>query len=108
MLEHWVSKRWGYDSRLFETGEECLKNIQDSPDLVLLDLMLPGIKGEEVLSGIKQTYPDLPVIILSAQDDVERAVQTLRLGATDYYGKPIDFPRLGMPSRTLFSWRTVA
>lgn len=95
MLELWVSKRWGYNSRLFETGEECLKNLQDSPDLVLLDLMLPGMKGEDVLSGIKATYPDLPVIILSAQDDVERAVQTLRLGATDYYGKPIDFPRLG-------------
>jgi len=74
--------------------KECLKNIQDFPDLVLLDLMLPGMKGEEVLKGIKETHPDLPVIILSAQDDVERAVQTLRLGATDYYGKPIDFPRL--------------
>jgi len=95
MLDLWVSKRWGYKSRLFGTGEECLDNLHESPDLVLLDLMLPGIKGEEILAEIKKHDSNIPVIILSAQDDVERAVQTLRLGANDYYGKPVDFPRLG-------------
>jgi DNA-binding NtrC family response regulator len=95
MLELWVSKRWGYRSRLFDTGEACLEKLHESPDLVLLDLMLPGMKGEQILTKIKSTNADIPVIILSAQDDVERAVQTLRLGATDYYSKPVDFPRLG-------------
>jgi two-component system response regulator AtoC len=95
VLDLWVSKRWGYKCRLFETGEECLENLHESPDLVLLDLMLPGMNGEEILGKIKGHNPEIPVIILSAQDDVERAVQTLRLGATDYYGKPVDFPRLG-------------
>ena len=67
---------------------------QKNPDLVLLDIMLPDINGNEVLSRIKQKYPHIPVIMLSAQGSVEVAMESIRLGAFDYFPKPIDKNRL--------------
>ncbi|MBM4160880.1 MAG: sigma-54-dependent Fis family transcriptional regulator [Ignavibacteria bacterium] len=94
LLEHWVSKKWGYPSRTFTSGEECLENLTVVPDAVLLDIMLPGIGGVETLKEIKNRYQDLPVIMLSAQGKIDVAIETLRLGATDYFSKPVDFAKL--------------
>jgi DNA-binding NtrC family response regulator len=94
LLEHWVTKKWGYQARSFPTGEECLENINVVPDVVLLDIMLPGIGGVDTLKEIKGRYPDLPVIMLSAQGKVDVAIETLKLGATDYFSKPVDFAKL--------------
>lgn len=94
LLEHWVTKRWGYQSRTFTNGESCLDALGDNPDLVLLDIMLPGIGGVEILKEIKKRSPDLPVIMLSAQGKIEIAIETLKLGATDYFSKPVDFAKL--------------
>jgi two-component system phosphate regulon response regulator PhoB len=74
-----------------QTGEEGLEQIKASlPDLVLLDLMLPGISGEEVLKNIKEKSrtKDLPVIILSAKGDDATVINCLNcLGADDYLVK---------------------
>lgn len=94
LLEHWVTKKWGYKGRVFHDGESCLASMHESPDLVLLDIMLPGMGGVETLKKIKQEWPDLPVIMLSAQGKVEVAVETIKLGAVDYLPKPVDFPKL--------------
>ncbi|MFH0990527.1 MAG: sigma-54 dependent transcriptional regulator [bacterium] len=94
LLEHWVTKRWGYESRIFTSGEALLENFDEDPDLILLDIMLPGMSGLDVIKEIKQRYPDLPVIMLSAQGKVDVAVECLRLGAVDYFGKPVDFTKL--------------
>ncbi|MBI3585635.1 MAG: sigma-54-dependent Fis family transcriptional regulator [Ignavibacteriales bacterium] len=94
LLEHWVTKRWGYQSRTFINGESCLEALDDNPDLILLDIMLPGIGGVEILKEIKKRFPDLPVIMLSAQGKIEIAIETLKLGATDYFSKPVDFAKL--------------
>ncbi|MBI3577918.1 MAG: sigma-54-dependent Fis family transcriptional regulator [Ignavibacteriales bacterium] len=94
LLEHWVTKRWGYQSRTFINGESCLDAMGDNPDLILLDIMLPGIGGVEILKEIKKRSPDLPVIMLSAQGKIEIAIETLKLGATDYFSKPVDFAKL--------------
>jgi len=94
LLEHWVSKKWGYQSRVFTSGEACLENMTVAPDVVLLDIMLPGIGGVDTLKEIKKRYPDLPVIMLSAQGKIDVAIETLKLGATDYFSKPVDFAKL--------------
>ena len=94
LLEHWVTKKWGHQARTFPTGENCLEALTVLPDLVLLDIMLPGIGGVETLKEIKSRHPDLPVIMLSAQGKVDVAIETLKLGATDYFSKPVDFAKL--------------
>ncbi|HCA80636.1 MAG TPA: sigma-54-dependent Fis family transcriptional regulator [Bacteroidetes bacterium] len=94
LLEHWATKKWGYQARTFATGEDCLEALAVLPDLVLLDIMLPGIGGVETLKRIKSRYPDLPVIMLSAQGKVDVAIETLKIGATDYFSKPVDFAKL--------------
>jgi two-component system response regulator AtoC len=94
LLEHWVTKKWGYEARTFTTGEECLDNLNTIPDAIILDIMLPGIGGVETLKRIKVRYPDIPVIMLSAQGKVDVAIETIKLGATDYFSKPVDFTKL--------------
>jgi DNA-binding NtrC family response regulator len=94
LLEHWVTKKWGYEARTFMTGEECLDNLNTIPDAIILDIMLPGIGGVETLKRIKSRYPDVPVIMLSAQGKVDVAIETIKLGATDYFSKPVDFTKL--------------
>ena len=95
VVSHWVTNRWGYTGKVFTTGKQALDEMGELPDLVLLDIMLPEIDGIEVLKQIKAQYPEMPVIMLSAQAQVDTAVETLRIGASDYFSKPIDFPKLG-------------
>ena len=62
----------------------------EKPDLILLDLMLPGLSGEEVLEKIK----DIPTIIVSAKEDMDNKVNLLMGGAADYVTKPFDMNEL--------------
>ncbi len=94
LLELWVRDRWGYAVEVFSNGTDFLNRFSETPDLVLLDLMLPDISGEDLLKEIKRRTPELPVIILSAQAKIEVALETLKLGAADYFSKPVDFPKL--------------
>lgn len=94
MLTHWAKNQWGYNVRAFSNGNEALNALSENPDLVLLDIMLPDINGNEVLGKIKQRFPHLPVIMLSAQGSVEVALESIRLGAFDYFPKPVDKNRL--------------
>src|SRR3954466_10296620 len=68
--------------------------IEGKPDLVVLDLMLPGRDGISVLGKIRETKPTLPVIVLTARDTVEDKVAGLDSGATDYVTKPFSFDEL--------------
>ncbi|MEX2115909.1 MAG: sigma-54 dependent transcriptional regulator [Bacteroidota bacterium] len=108
LLQHWVTGRWGYDARIFSTGEECLEALQDDPDIVLMDIMMPGMGGIDALKEIKKRDPGIPVIMLSAQGDLQVAVESLKLGASDYFGKPVDFPRLEAAVRTILQLREVS
>lgn len=93
LISYWVTK-WGYNARVFENGKDVLSALSESPDLILLDIMLPDINGIEILKTVKERDENLPVIMLSAQGSVEVAVNSLRLGAFDYFPKPIDVQRL--------------
>ncbi|MGK9369350.1 sigma-54-dependent transcriptional regulator [Melioribacter sp. Ez-97] len=94
MLTHWCKNQWGYNVKTFTNGTDFLKSLNENPDLVLLDIMLPDINGNEILSKVKAHEPSLPVIMLSAQGSVEVALESIRLGAFDYFPKPIDKNRL--------------
>jgi two-component system response regulator AtoC len=94
LLSYWVKDKWKYQAQVFSNGEDVLRNLSQRPDLILLDIMLPGLDGLETLKRIKQFDENLPVIILSAQGSIEVAVESLRFGAFDYFPKPIDQQRL--------------
>lgn len=67
----------------------CLE--KEIPDLILLDLMLPGLSGEELLACIRdEKRLDIPVLVLSAKSDIDNKVQLLKQGADDYITKPFD------------------
>lgn len=86
MLEE-LLRREGYAVLRAYSGTEALYLLSHSrPDLILLDLMLPGLSGEEVLPQIE----NLPVIVLSAKADVQDKVNLLLSGAADYMTKPFD------------------
>lgn len=94
LLEHCLKRKWSYQLRLFTSGEECLAALDERPDLIILDIMMPGISGIDTLREIKRREPNLPVIILSSQVRIEVAVETIKLGALDYLPKTVDMPKL--------------
>src|ERR1700761_1240468 len=85
----------GYDVRLSGDGAEGARLALDPEiDLVVLDRMLPGLDGMEVLGRVRRARPRLPVIMLTAKGEVADRVAGLDRGATDYLVKPFAFPEL--------------
>ncbi len=79
----------GFEVLTAPDGETALKMVAGAaPELVLLDISLPGLDGLEVLTELKRQYPFLPVIIISAYGSVENAIKATRLGAYDFIEKP--------------------
>ena len=76
------------------------------PDLVLLDVRLPGISGIEVLSRIRQSKPSLPVLLITAHANLHQAVASIKGGADDYLAKPIDLEELRTVISDLLSLRS--
>lgn len=90
MLERLLTKE-GYKTLRAYSGTEALMLLsREQPDLVLLDLMLPGLSGEDILPKIK----NIPVIIISAKTDIDNKVNLLLGGAMDYVTKPFDTKEL--------------
>src|SRR5436305_8183241 len=79
-----------YKVETASTGEEALERVQKGlqPDLVLLDLLMPGIDGLETLEQLRQLRPGVKVVMLSCVSDTRKVVQAIRLGAHDYLTKP--------------------
>jgi two-component system, NtrC family, response regulator AtoC len=79
-----------YKVETASTGEEALQRIEKglAPDLVLLDVLMPGIDGLETLEQLRQMRPGVKVVMLSCVNDTRKVVQAMRLGAQDYLTKP--------------------
>jgi DNA-binding NtrC family response regulator len=91
----WAFKQFledeGYCPITANNAEEGLRRIaSDKPDVVLLDVNLPGMSGLEALAEIKTQHPSVIVVIITAYDDVETTVEAMRLHAFDFVPKPID------------------
>jgi DNA-binding response OmpR family regulator len=85
----------GYQAPIAETGEDAVLHVRTEPvDLVLLDIALPDIDGHQVLAQIRQSRRDVPVIMVTARDDVASKVGALDHGADDYITKPFNFDEL--------------
>jgi DNA-binding response OmpR family regulator len=81
---------WGVRWEVATTGEMAVGMIEeDPPDIMVLDLMLPGMGGLEVLERVKPELPDLQIIILTGQRSDGVEVDARRLGAFDYLRKPV-------------------
>ena len=90
-----------YDYTLFSAGINNLRTLSDSRDVadvlkstpvsvIVLDLMMPYISGNELLVTIKESNPDCIIIVVTAMDDVKTAVSCMKDGAFDYLVKPVD------------------
>lgn len=87
----------GYEVFLARTGQEALDLFQKhhrSLHLVLLDIMLPDITGHELCQQFKSKLPNLPVVFLTARDQISDKITGLKLGADDYITKPFDLEEL--------------
>src|SRR5687768_2673382 len=95
---------WGYRVDSARDGQEALDSVQaDPPDLILLDVMMPSIDGNEVARRIKQNpgLPFIPIIMQTALDSTESKVEGLEAGADDYITKPIEFAELKARLRSM-------
>jgi len=84
-----------YETIIASTGEEALQILSDQPvDLILLDIRLPGIDGIETLQQILERDGDLPVIMMTAYEDIKTVIISMKTGAQDYLVKPLDIDEL--------------
>lgn len=92
MLKDHLSKKLNVEIYTFSTGEDCLNNMDKHPDVVVLDYNLNSVNkdarnGLEILKSLKQRNPDVEVVMLSGQDKIDVAVETMANGAFDYVVK---------------------
>jgi len=96
----------GHNVLLAEDGQRALDIVEsDEIDLIIADLKMPRMSGEELLRRVVQAYPTLPVIILTGHGTIESAVQAMRDGAYDFLTKPVNLDRLGLLVKRALSTR---
>ncbi len=85
----------GFEVALARSGEEALQAAErEDPDVVLLDVWLPGIDGVETLQRFRERFPDVPVLMMSGHATIETAVRATKLGAYDFIEKPLNLDRV--------------
>ena len=93
VLEFYFKEK-GFDVDTAATGEEALEKVKNA-DVIVSDIKLPGeIDGIEILEKVKEEYPEIPVILITAYASVKDAVRALKIGAEDYIIKPFDLEKL--------------
>jgi two-component system response regulator AtoC len=90
IMSHHLTLNPEYEVEIFPDGKSLLKNLYKNPTLVSLDYNLPDMTGLEVLKQVREFNPDLPVVIVSGQQDVATAIELLKKGAYDYILKDQD------------------
>ncbi|MGM0565313.1 MAG: sigma-54-dependent transcriptional regulator [Bacteroidota bacterium] len=90
MLSYHLSLNPDIQTEIYYSGKDFLDNLYKGPDMVSLDYNLPGLSGMEILDKIKKFDPDLPVVIVSGQQDINTAVSLFKKGVYDYIVKDDD------------------
>ena len=104
-LSGWL-KRDGYHVSSVSSGEEALETLKiNSFDILLLDIQMDGISGMDVLTHVKEDYPDIDVIMITAFGSIPSAVQAMKSHAFDYLLKPFDPDELGVLIQKLIDHR---
>ena len=97
-----AAEKQGFRARVVENGEKALEEASDAKngvDVVLLDLVMPGLSGMETLERLMERRPDLPVIVLTATGGIDTVVSAMRAGAVDFFVKPASPERIGISIR---------
>ncbi len=95
MIEASLHKEKKYELLTAQNGEACMKMIrEEKPDMVLLDIQMPGMDGLETLQQIKEEDPRIQVVMMTAHGTIERAVNSMKMGAYDFLTKPFARDRL--------------
>lgn len=89
-----ILNRRGFETILAENGEEAIEKLTDNPDVIILDIKMPGMDGHEALREIRKVSPDVPVIMLTGHGAAPSAREALVEGAFDYLAKPCDMDLL--------------
>jgi DNA-binding response OmpR family regulator len=101
-----ITSALGYAALAVGTGPDALRVLPEfRPDVVLLDMTLPGLRGEVVLERLHDTHPQLPVVMLTGNTDPELARHTLAQGAFDYITKPFNLTRLRQVLEAALAYR---
>ena len=87
ILTYHLSLNPDYKVTRFETATACLAKMHQNPDLVTIDFSLPDMDGDALYKKIKEINPDVPVIVISSQQEVTVAVKLFKMGVTDYFNK---------------------
>ena len=85
-----ILQRKGFKTILAASGQEAVNKLDEKPDVVILDVKMPGMDGHQALEEIKKRSPDLPVIMLTGHGALPSAKEALAKGAFDYLAKPCD------------------
>src|SRR2546428_2178820 len=82
----------GFVVECLESGDDAIERLASgySPSMILLDILLPGKDGIEVLSNLKTVYPSIPIVILSGIGQIKTVVEAMKMGASDYLTKPFE------------------
>ncbi len=93
MAEVFLNK--GYRVDKASNGMEALRSVKvNEPDIILTDILMPGMDGMELLRNLAKDYPHIPVIMITAYGTIDNAVEAMKLGAKDYITKPLRFEEL--------------
>lgn len=80
-----------YNTQSAANGGQALRKVEENPpDCILLDMQMPGLDGIEVLKRIKVHWPEIPVIMMTANEELEKVEQAMDLGSVKYFTKPFD------------------
>ncbi len=104
-MRNWLGEE-GYYVDVAENADECFKKLGEQEyDIVFLDIKMPEVDGIEVLKKVKDVYPIVDVVMITAYASIDSAVQAMKLGAYDYLTKPFDPEHLSMLVKKIISKR---
>ena len=84
----------GYEAILADNGKEALQRMDEKPEIVILDIKMPGMNGFEVLEKIKEQAPSTEVIVITGLEDTGIGIECLERGAFEFMPKPLNFDHL--------------
>jgi len=86
---------WGHSTTVCANGKDGLAKIMSiNPDVVITDFQMPGLNGIEVIEQVKNKYPNLPIVLMTAFDEMQLTIKAMQAGAFDYIEKPINLKKL--------------
>lgn len=98
----------GYEVSVAESGSAALEILKDNLfDLIITDLMMPGMKGTELIVKTKKMYPDIGFLVISAYGTVETAVEAMQEGAFDFITKPFSISQIESRAERFFEYRSL-